>query len=73
MPNYYTIEIVKIQTSRLTIRYLQLSDLSGFHVYRSNPEVIKYHGFDVMTREQAEDFITYNSTKYFGKAGECRL
>lgn len=70
MPNYYTIEIVKIQTARLTIRHLQLSDLSDFHVYRSNPEVTKYQGFDVMTLEQAEDFIRYNSTKYFGKAGE---
>ncbi|CAC9974677.1 GNAT family N-acetyltransferase [Flavobacterium panici] len=59
-----------IETPQLIIRHLSLSDLSDFHIYRSNPEVTKYQGFDVMTMEQAEDFITDNSSKYFGKAGE---
>lgn len=61
---------VNIQTTRLNIRHLELSDLSDFHIYRSNPEVTKYQGFDVMTLEQAEKFIKDNSTKDFGKAGE---
>lgn len=61
---------LNIQTKRLTIRHLKLSDLSDFHIYRSNPEVTKYQSFDVMTIEKAEDFINGNSTKYFGKAGE---
>jgi ribosomal-protein-alanine N-acetyltransferase len=47
-----------------------LKDISDFYVYRSNPEVTKYQGFNVMTMEQAEQFIKDNSTKYFGKAGE---
>ncbi len=63
-------ETLNIQTTRLTIRHLELSDLSDFHMYRSNPEVTKYQGFDVMTMEQAEEFINDNSTKHFGKAGE---
>ncbi len=63
-------EILNIQTTRLNIRHLELTDLSGFHIYRSNPEVTKYQGFDVMTIEQAEEFIEDNSTKCFGKAGE---
>ena len=63
-------EIINIQTARLTIRHLELSDLSNFHIYRSNPEVTKYQGFDVMTIEQAEQFINDNSTKHFGNAGE---
>lgn len=63
-------ETLNIQTTRLTIRHLELSDLSDFHVYRSNPEVTKYQGFDTMTMEQAEEFIKGNSTKDFGKAGE---
>jgi [ribosomal protein S5]-alanine N-acetyltransferase len=50
-----------------------LSDLSDFYIYRSNPEVTKYQGFDVMTIEQAEKFIKDNSEKHFGKAGECCL
>lgn len=61
---------LNIQTTRLNIRHLELSDLSYFHIYRSNPEVTKYQGFDVMTLEQAEEFIKENSTKDFGKAGE---
>ncbi len=60
-------EILNIQTTRLNIRHLELSDLSDFHMYRSNPEVTKYQGFDVMTIEQAENFIKKNSTKHFGK------
>ena len=63
-------EILNIQTTRLNIRHLELADLSDFHIYRSNPEVTKYQGFDVMTIEQAEEFIKDNSTKHFGKAGE---
>ena len=63
-------EIIIIQTTQLNIRHLKLSDLTNFHIYRSNPEVTKYQSFDVMTIEQAEDFIKNNSTKHFGKAGE---
>ncbi|GAB4405950.1 MAG: GNAT family protein [Microscillaceae bacterium] len=63
-------EAINIETTRLKIRQLDLSDLSDFHIYRSNPEVTKYQGFDVMTIEQAEEFIKDNSTKHFGKAGE---
>ena len=63
-------EILNIQTMRLRIRRLELSDLSNFHIYRSNPEVTKYQDFDVMTFEQAEEFIKDNSTKHFGIAGD---
>ncbi len=63
-------EKLNIQTTRLNIRHLELADLSDFHIYRSNPEVTKYQGFDVMNMEQAEEFIKGNSTKYFGNAGE---
>lgn len=63
-------ELFKIETSRLNIRQLGISDLNDFHIYRSNPEVTKYQGFDVMTIETAETFIKDNSTKEFGKAGE---
>jgi len=63
-------EILNIQTTRLNVRQLKLSDLIDFHIYRSNPEVTKYQGFDVMTIEQAEEFIKNNSKKHFGKAGE---
>jgi len=61
---------LRIATDCLIIRHLELADLSDFHIYRSNPEVTKYQGFDVMTLEQAEVFIKDNSTKSFGKEGE---
>lgn len=63
-------EILNIQTAQLNIRHLKISDLSDFHIYRSNPEVTKYQGFDVMAIEEAEEFIKENATKHFGKAGE---
>jgi [ribosomal protein S5]-alanine N-acetyltransferase len=63
-------EQLNIQTERLKIRHIDLADLSDFHLYRSNPEITKYQGFDVMTIEQAQEFIIDNSTMHFGKAGE---
>lgn len=63
-------EILYIQTIRLTIRHLEISDVFDFYTYRSNPEVTKYQGFDVMTVEQSEEFIKGNSTRFFGTAGE---
>ncbi len=63
-------ESLNISTPRLQIRNLKLTDLPDFHVYRSNPEVTKYQGFDVMTFEQAEEFIRKQLNKKFGKAGE---
>lgn len=63
-------ECVKIQTSRLCIRSLGLSDLSDFHLYRSDPVVARYQGYDIMTLKQAEKFISNNLKKRWGKAGE---
>lgn len=46
------------------------SDLEDFHIYRSNPEVTKYQGFDVMSMGQAEAFIAQQFDKKFGVAGQ---
>ena len=61
---------LNIKTDRLEIRDLRLTDLAAFHFYRSNPDVTKYQGFDVMTIEQAEAFIKENAAKHYGKAGQ---
>ncbi|MFK8102807.1 MAG: GNAT family N-acetyltransferase [Saprospiraceae bacterium] len=61
---------LNLKTKRLHLRALQMSDLADFHQYRSNPVVTQYQGFDVMTLEAARQFITTNSTRTFGKAGE---
>ncbi|NNV55130.1 hypothetical protein [Limnovirga soli] len=63
-------EILKIQTTSLNIHHLELADLSDFYIYRSNPAVSQYQGFDVMTIKQAEEFIKANSKKHFGKEAE---
>lgn len=62
--------LLNLEAPRLIIRDLVLSDLDDFYKYRSNPEITKYQGFDVMTIEQSRDFILENSSKKFGKAGE---
>ena len=64
------LEKLKINTQRLTIRNLEMTDLVNFHVYRSNPDVTKYQGFDVMDEQQARGFIEKQKDKLFGKPGE---
>ena len=64
------LENLNITTERLFIRNLKLDDLNDFHLYRSNPEVTKYQGFDVMTIEQADQFIRKQKDKQFGRPGE---
>lgn len=63
-------ETFEINTERLQIRKLELKDLINFYAYRSNPEVTKYQGFDVMDLEQSRDFIKTNSLKQFGNSEE---
>ncbi len=63
-------EILNLVTPRLRIRNLNVTDLYDFHTYRSNPDVTRYQGFDVMTLEQADEFIKSQTDKRFGKAGE---
>ncbi len=59
-----------VETERLRIRNLKLTDLADFHFYRSKPEVTKYQGFDVFSLKQAEDFIKEQTDKEFGTPGE---
>lgn len=61
---------LEIATQRLHIRNLKLTDLDDFYMYRSNPEVTKYQGFDVMTIKEAEQFIREHKDKQFGQPGE---
>lgn len=61
---------MNIITPRLRVRNLKISDLEDFHIYRSNPEVTRYQGFDVMTAEQAAGFIKEQENREFGKPGE---
>lgn len=59
-----------IETEKLRIRNLMPKDLVVFHHYRSNAEVMKYQGMDVMDLAKAEAFIEDQKDKLFGKPGE---
>ncbi len=61
---------LSIYSDRLHIRHLSLSDLSDFHLYRSNPEVTKYQGFDIFSFQEAKVFIEEHAERMFGKPGE---
>jgi RimJ/RimL family protein N-acetyltransferase len=62
--------VVLIKTDRLVIRHLDDADLENFYTYRRNPEVTKYQGFDVYTREQASNFIQKQKNNTFGVSGQ---
>jgi len=61
---------VLFNTSRLKIRKLRESDLDAFYLYRSNPEVTKYQGFDTFSKEQALQFINDHNKKFLLLPGE---
>jgi RimJ/RimL family protein N-acetyltransferase len=63
-------EKLHLTTPRLVIRNLKLTDAEAFYDYRSNPEVTRYQGFDVMTQQEVKSFIQEQQDKLFGKAGE---
>ena len=58
-----------IDSERIAIRKLKLSDLNDFHAYRSNPEVTKYQGFDVYDLDKAKSFIEGQINIDFGAGG----
>jgi len=60
---------LELNSTRLLIRNLKESDLSNFYAYRSNPEVTKYQGFDVMDMAAAQSFIAKQTDKKFGEPG----
>lgn len=59
-----------ITTQRLMIRNLEPRDLNLFHQYRSNPDITKYQGFDVMDIPGCAQFIEQHQHKVFGIPGE---
>ena len=63
-------EKVLFNTSRLKIRNLRESDLDAFYLYRSNPEITKYQGFDTFNKDEALDFIMENKKKLLIMPGE---
>lgn len=61
---------MQLLTPRLIVDQLGIPDLEDFLVYRSNPEVTRYQGFDVMDANQATAFITSNAGAAFGQPGQ---
>ena len=63
-------EKLYLKTNRIAIRNLQPQDLEDFYAYRSDEEVTRYQGFDVMTKDACAAFIAAQQDKLFGKPGE---
>ena len=63
-------ENLEIRTARLHIRNLKEKDLNDFYVYRSNPEIVKYQDFDIMSFEKAKTFIVAQKDRSFGVPGQ---
>jgi ribosomal-protein-alanine N-acetyltransferase len=59
-----------LKTRRLKIRNLRESDLDDFHLYRSNPVITKYQGFETYSREEAKSFIGEHQNKLLIVPGE---
>ena len=61
---------LNIKSNRLQIRNLKHSDLEDFYAYRSNPDVTRYQGFDVMDRHECASYIKSQEESSFGRPGE---
>ena len=60
-----------LETNRLFLRQFQDSDLEPFFVYRNDPEVAKYQGWDVpYSREKALEFVAEMKAKKPDLEGE---
>ncbi|MFF3022480.1 GNAT family N-acetyltransferase [Gottfriedia sp. NPDC057948] len=51
------LEFFEIETSRLKLRRFKDEDVSNFYIYRSNPDVAIYQGWENYKYQQATDFI----------------
>ena len=61
-------------SKRTTLRRLCLDDLTDFQAYRSDPEVARYQGWEVMSDSQAKSFLAdVNMTALFRPGHWCQL
>lgn len=60
---------MQLNTHRLLLRPLKVSDLHDIHSYRSEPDVAKYQGFYPMDKEVVAAFIADQMSKTFGTPG----
>jgi RimJ/RimL family protein N-acetyltransferase len=61
---------MSLETERLILRKLKMSDLDDLHSFRSNPEIVKFQGFNLFTIEDSKKFIEEQSNAEFGEPGE---
>ncbi len=62
---------VYVETKRLLLRRMNITDLNSFYNYRNNPEVNKYQGWlSNPTKEDAKLFIQSQLSTEIGTSGE---
>ena len=61
---------MNLETQRLILRKLKMSDLEDLHSFRSNPEIVKFQSFEPLTIDESKKFIEEQSKTEFGTPGE---
>lgn len=61
---------MNLETERLILRKLQMSDMEDFHSFRSDPEICKFQSFMTFSIEDSKKFIEEQSRIEFGTPGE---
>ena len=61
---------MNLETERLILRKLKMSDLEDFHSFRSNPEICKFQSFMTFEIEDSKKFIDEQKDLEFGKPGK---
>jgi RimJ/RimL family protein N-acetyltransferase len=59
-----------LETGRLILRNLRMSDLEDFYEYRSDPKVCEFQGYEPIEKENASEWLEKLKGGEFGKAGE---
>ena len=61
---------MNLETTRLILRKLKMSDLEDFHSFRSNPDICKFQSFMTFSIEDSKKFIDEQKDLEFGTPGE---
>ncbi len=67
--NFMNDPFAPIETERLLLRRFRQADLEPFFAYRSDPDVARYQGWGVITRDEAARFVDRQAQSIPGQLG----
>ena len=62
--------LMNLETERLILRSLEMTDLADFLEYRSDPEVCEFQSYEPFSEAEAERYIKNLENGEFGEAGK---